>query len=181
MDPFLEMLLHNKHVKLVSPPPPETMRKSLADFAHLDRLGASALGRRIALVPESLEDLVPGVGLPKNRANFSPLEQAKFFDGEMERALRILEEPLVTPQRVVTGAISRMARMLNSERLLEEAKRRAEIDPIYYPVRIRSAQDLYTLSNTMFSTMCTVEKISKNKRRRGNSLQTEVDDIKLAA
>jgi hypothetical protein len=39
-----------------------------------------------------------------------------------------------------------MARLTYNERLMEEAHRRAQEDPIYFPVRIHTAKDLAKMS-----------------------------------
>ena len=116
-----EVQLHKEREAHVFAPPPETMKKSLADFRNLDILGAAAVGKRVALVPEALECLVPGATVPKQTLKYSIREKAEFFDGELERALQALRSPLVTPQRVITGAIHRTTRLLNSKLLNDEA------------------------------------------------------------
>lgn len=156
MRPYKERQVHDRFRGLVSPPPIETMKKALIDFGNLDYLGAAALGRRIALLPEAREYIVPGVNAPKAAKNFSPLETARLFDIEIERILETLNQPLVTPQRVITGAISRMSRMLHSESLNEDAERRIDEDPVYYPVRIRKFSDLYSISNTLLKKITSI-------------------------
>jgi hypothetical protein len=141
-----EAKVHKKFKKLVSPPPIETMHKSVADFGYLDRLGAAAVGRRIALVPEAFGGLRGNSTPHKITHDRSPLEIAEIFDHEIERILDKLESPLVTPRRVVTGAINRMGRLTNNERLITETRRRMQEDPMYYPVRIKDLRSLATLS-----------------------------------
>lgn len=144
-----EAKIHNKYKKLVSPPPIETMRSSVIDFGYLDRLGAAAIGRRVALVPEAFDLAFGGFQSHKTFQDRSPLEIARLFDGEIERILKHLETPLVTDQRVVTGAISRMARLTNNKMLLEEKRKRTENDPTYYPVRIKDPKSLLKISRRM--------------------------------
>ena len=181
MRPRQELAAHQKYARKVSPPPVETMKKSLIDFKVMDRLGAAAIGRRVALVPEALGHLIPKCTPKKGKAEYSPFQKARFFDKEMEKAIEVLYNPLVTPQRVVTGAIARMARMLNNERLLEEARRRIDIDPVYYPVRIRKPGFLYDLSNTMLKNIQVVYLPSAEDRPEEVDLQTRLYLVESSA
>ena len=156
MRSYKERQVHDRFKGLVSPPPIETMKKALIDFGNLDYLGAAALGRRVSMVPEAIEYLVPGVNPPKASAFLSPKETADLFDKEVEKILDNLKQPLVTPQRVVTGAISRMARMIRSERLTEEVRQRLIEDPVHYPVRIKKLNDLYGISNNLLNKICSI-------------------------
>ncbi len=176
-----ELKVHRRFEEHVSPPAPETMRQSLIDFRRLDILGAAAIGKRIALVPEALEYLVHGTNPPKDNFGLSPLERANFFDEELRVSLEALQSPLVTPQRLVTGAIRRTARLINSESLNEEAERRLEEDGVYIPVRLRKPGFLYGLSNTMLEQMTSVTYIRPDKEIPLEPLQTGVDRVQLAA
>lgn len=144
-----ESKVHDRYKSLVSPPPIETMEKSLKDFGLLDQLGSAAVGRRVSLVPEAFSHVREGLKPHAVTRLRSPAEIATIFDREIETAIERLKNPLVTPQRVVTGAISRMARLTRNPRLLEEAERRTAEDPIFYPVRIREPQALFVLSNQL--------------------------------
>jgi hypothetical protein len=157
------------------------MKKSLTDFRYLDILGAAAIGRRLALVPEALEFLVPKATFPKKTSKYSPLEKAVFFDAEMERALQYLEKPLVTSQRVITGVIKRSGRLLNNERLHREAQKRIEEDPIYYPVRLRNLGFLYVLSNELLDGICTVREVPQLDQLTPEASQTEMKVVKSRA
>ena len=146
MRPEEEQRLHRAFEEHVLAPSPETQKKSLVDFGYIDILGAAAIGRRVALVPEATEHLLPGMGIPNGFVKLSPVEKADFFDGELHDALSALKSPLVTPQRVITGAIRRLTRVINDERLQEEAQARLRSDETYFPVRLRSLGFYYNLS-----------------------------------
>ena len=165
-----ELELHQTFEEHVIVPPPEAIQKSMIDFNYLDLLGATAIGRRVALVPEAVEYLIPGMGTPNGFVDMSPLEKVEFFDQELDRTLQTLRSPLVTPQRVITGAIKRLTRVINSERLQEEAHSRIRSDEIYFPVRLRSAGFYYRLSSDMIKNINNVE-----------ALHTEVDKLELVA
>lgn len=165
-----ELQVHLAFEEHVSPPPPETMHKALIDFKYLDALGATALGRRISMVPEALEYIVPG-GEPYHKSYLgSPSETVEFFDNELKKIIEILKDPIVTPQRVITGVIRRTGRLLNNETLLEEAQSRISLDPIYYPVRLRGFGYYFGMSRDL---------LNGNEVLR--PLQTGVDEVKLAA
>ena len=146
MRPHKEQELHRIYEEHVLAPSPEVQKKSLIDFGHIDVLGAAAIGRRVALVPEATEHLIPGMGIPNGFVNLSPVEKADFFDEEIHDALSALKSPLVTPQRVITGAIRRLTEVINDERLQEEAQARLRSDETYFPVRLRSLGFYYNLS-----------------------------------
>jgi hypothetical protein len=147
-----EAKIHEKFKKLVSPPPIETMQKSHVDFGWLDRLGAAAVGRRIALVPEAFNGVAKDFEPHSVARHHSPVEIAGIFDSDIKKSLEQLMHPLVTPQRVITGAISRMARLTNNDQLADEARRRAEIDAVYFPVRIRDPRQLALLSRKILDS-----------------------------
>jgi hypothetical protein len=147
-----EARIHKKYKKLVSPPPIETMKKSHVDFGWLDRLGAAAIGRRTALVPEAFNGVAQDLGPHPMTKHYSPMEIAGIFDSEIKKSLEQLMHPLVTPQRVITGAISRMARLTGNEHLADEARRRAEIDAVYFPIRIRDPLQLALLSRKILDS-----------------------------
>ncbi len=170
MRPHKEQELHRTYEEHVLAPSPETQGKSLIDFSYIDVLGAAAIGRRVALVPEACEHFIPGMGTPNGFVDLSPLEKAEFFDQELEKALEILRSPRVTPQRVITGAIKRLTRVIDNERLQEEAQRRVEQDEIYFPVRLRSPGFYYNLGVSMLKSNSKVQ-----------ALHTEVDKLELAA
>jgi len=170
MRPREEQRLHSIYEEHVLAPPPETQRKSLVDFSHIDILGAAAVGRRVALVPEAVEHLIPGMGVPNGFVDMSPIEKADFFDQSMDEALQVLKSPIVTPQRVITGAIKRLTRLVDNERLQEEAQRRVGNDNIYFPVRLRSPGFYYNLGVRMLKNTDNVK-----------ALQTGVDKVDLAA
>jgi hypothetical protein len=125
------------------------MEKSLVDFGALDRLGAAAVGRRVSLVPEAFDYVSAELRPHRLTLYRSPVELANVFDQEIEKALEHLHDPLVTPQRVVTGALSRIARLTNNERLLEEADRRKSQDARFYPVRIRDPRAFLGLTGQL--------------------------------
>lgn len=175
-----ELQVHREFEEHVLPPSPETMKKSMVDFRHLDILGAAAIGRRVALVPEALEYLVPGASPYRQTGDYSPVETADFFDSELERALQVLRTPLVTPQRVITGVIKRTGRILNSELLKNEAEVRINEDPVYYPVRLRKLGHFYKMSKELLENTCLVEAV-ENDEIHPTTLQTGVDGVELAA
>lgn len=152
----IEDTLHNEFEEHVIAPPPETMRRALLDFDKLDILGATAVGRRVALVPEALKYLAPEAEALDEPSVYSPVEKAALFDGLMEKTLHSLDSTEVISQRIVTGAIARIARMLNNERLHEETKLRLAQDSFYYPVRLRRPKFYYQLSGELLSNVCTV-------------------------
>jgi len=170
MRPEKEQELHRMFEEHVLAPPPETQRNSLLDFGQIDILGAAAVGRRVALVPEAVEHLIPGMVVPNGFVDMSPVEKAEFFDQVMDEALQVLRSPLVTPQRVITGAIKRIVRVVDNEILSEEAHRRTNRDGSYYPVRLRSPGFYYNLGVSMLKSRSNVQ-----------ALQTEVDQVELAA
>src|SRR5437588_451712 len=75
----------------------------------------SADGINVALEPERLYDL--SLGPPQNGRHLSPSERAELFDHQRSLALDALADPLVTPQRVVTSALKRLAVFLNDQKL----------------------------------------------------------------
>ena len=148
MRDWMEQALHERYEEHVFAPPPESMRRAVADFDRLDVLGAAAIGKRIALVPEALPYLAPKVKPLKNPLpDASPVERGEFYDEIIQGQLESLESPLVTPQRIVTGAIARLGRFYNNEILQEIALDRTEADDYYYPVRLRHPRFYYNLSN----------------------------------
>ena len=144
-----ELELHQTFEEHVIVPPLESIPKSITDFKHIDVLGAAAIGKRVALVPEAVEHLIPGMGIPNGFVDMSPLEKAEFFDQKLNKTFQILESPIVTPQRVIAGVIKRLARVINDERLQEEARARIKKDEIYFPVRLRSPGFYYNLGVTL--------------------------------
>ena len=164
----------------LSPPlSPELIANVSRDFYHIDVIGAAALGRRIALVPEALEHYLPGAGRPMKVSDLSPLEKAKIFDEEMEKSLAKLQFPDALSSRVITGAIIQIARFFNHPRLLQEAERRLAEDNIHYAVKMRSAGFLNKLGEELLRDSNTpvdgAEKVS------GAHLQPEVKKVQLAA
>ena len=153
------------------PIPPNIRHEIAKDFSNLDITAASALGRRLALVPESLGHFIPEDSKPKP-TKFSPSERLAFFDDEMGEALEALSSTQATPQRVVTGAIVRIARFFNNQMLVDEAERRITQDPTYYHVRMRSLRELRGLGDSMLKKVVT----SPN-----DALQTGVNGVELAA
>jgi len=174
-----ELKAHLRFEEHVHAPPPETMKNSLVDFKYLDMLGAAAIGRRVALLPEALQYLAPGASFPRWNLDYSPGGRAAFFDAKLIEALQALHSPLVTPQRVITGVIKRTSRLLNSELLNSEASKRIEQDPVYYPVRLRKLGFMYAMSAEMLQGISTIEKIED--RVTLEALQTEADEVELAA
>lgn len=134
------------------PPPPELLGRIAADFDRIDTLAAAAFGRRVALVPESLQHFVPGAIKPIS-VDFSPVELASFFDEQMESALQALNSPQILPQSVITGAIAKLAYIFNNQRLHQELERRAAEDPTYYPVRIPTFGFLRQLSSELLKQL----------------------------
>jgi hypothetical protein len=140
--------LHNRFEEHVFAPPPESMKRGLDVFNKIDVLGAAAVGRRVALAPEALKYLAPEAKYSRGPlSSFSPVERAEIFDGVAERTLSELREPNVIPQRIVTGAIARIGRLVNSELLQQEARLRISQDGTYYPVRTRRPKFYYELSH----------------------------------
>lgn len=151
--------LHEQFEEHVSPPPPETMKMGVADFETLDRLGAAAVGQRVALLPEAIKYLAPEIRLetPLAYSQRPPVETSEMFDSIIDEALGELETPLVINQRVITGVIARMGRMINNEKLKREAERRIKADEIYYPMRLRTARFYITLSHELLETAINLE------------------------
>ena len=174
MRKYQELRVHQRFEEFVSPPHPVNVERSVVDFKVLDNLGAAVVGRRVALVPEALEYIAPGNGLSKQTELYSPREITEFFEGQIELALEKLEAPLITPRRVVTGVISRIARLTNSDVLGEEAAKRISEDDVFYPMRIRSISGYYQMSADMLAK---IDEPSSNVI----SLQTGVDRVQLAA
>lgn len=166
MRPDQEELLHKHYETHVSPPNPQAISRSLAEMSNLDKLGGAALGRRVVLVPESLPELIPGHGLPRLNREFSPLEKAEFLDHHAHIAIDALRNSTVTPQRLVTGAITRLAKLVNSEILLEEARRRQKEDRIFYPVKLPTMGALYHVSRSLLDKMCEVSEIHEEETLR---------------
>jgi len=173
--------LHSIYEEHVIAPQPEIQRKSLIDFSNIDILGATAIGRRVALVPEAIEHFSPGMGTPNGFVDMSSVQKAEYFDDEMEKTLQILRNPLVTPQRVITGVISRLTRIVNNERLKEETSSRIRDDRIYYPVRLRSPGFYYNLGVQLLKDQASGMENQRSRRSTFIALQTEVDQVELAA
>ncbi|MBI4034415.1 hypothetical protein HY380_00785 [Candidatus Saccharibacteria bacterium] len=171
--PYQELRLLEGLEQVSLPLPRKTQRKILRDFEKIDILAAAALGRRISLVPEALENLLPGAGKPMT-TELLPLERATFFDEEMESALKALKSPQITAQKVITGAIVHAARLFNNQRLQEEVKKRLAEDPIFYPVRNKSMGALRELSDALLRKV-------EPKEEPEKTLQTEVIPVKLRA
>lgn len=148
-----EQALHRRMEEHVFPPDPEIIRSALIDFKHLDVLGASAVGRRIALVPEALQYLAPELHLSREASELSPIEKASFFDEELEKALAALETSVVTPRRVITGIIRRLGKLLNHDTLQQEAKDRVRKDSVFYPIRVKNPGVYYIESVEMLRRM----------------------------
>lgn len=166
MRPEQEELLHKYFETNISPPDPAIINQSLAEMGHLDSLGGAALGRRVALVPESLPELIPGHHTPKPNPDFSPLKIAEFLDQKTYQAIEALASSTITPQRVVTGAISRLAKLFNNPILLEEAERRQQEDPIFYPVRIPTTGYFYHVNRKLLKQMCEISEAKEEEPLR---------------
>lgn len=174
-----ELELHQTYEEHVIVPPLEAIPKSMIDFKHIDVLGAAAIGKRVALVPEAANNLIPGMGTPNGFGDMSPVEKAEFLDQELERTLQILKSPVVTPQRVITGVVKRLTRVVNDERLQEEARTRIRNDEIYFPVRLRSSGFYFNLSVKLLKDNLSGGNTHSDDLKSGD-LQTEVTRIQLA-
>ena len=71
--------------------------------------------------------------------------------------------------------------MLNSGRLLDEAEFRTDVDPVYYPVRIRSLNLLYEFSNNLLNSMVTVEAFPEYEAQQAQALETHAGREQIAA
>lgn len=168
-----ELELGQDFKELGVPLPKDVIERAATDMGHIDTLGAAALGRRLALVPESVEHFWPHVGI-MNVPDLSPLDRAKIFDEAMENSLEALQNPEITSQRVITGAVVKLASLLKNERLMEEAARRVDLYPNFYQPRLKSLGVFKQLGDSMLRQFM-------NERDAQQSLQTEVEPLQLAS
>lgn len=145
----MELKLHQEHEEDVAPPSSETNSYCLEDYNQVDIIGAATVGKNVALNPMLQPIILPDSGRPARVDDLSPEERANFFDQQLEGSLAALEQPLVTPQRVITSALKRMSALLNSAELESLANKRLEEDVIYYPLRMPKVAKLYHLSNEL--------------------------------
>lgn len=179
---WMEQELHNTYEEHVIAPDTESMRRALIDFQKLDFLGAAALGKRVALVPEALNYLSPGAGRAAGSSVASPQERAIYFDGIAEDMLDDLSSPLVVPEVVITSAIKRMSKMFGTERLDEEVKNRLPLDCTYLPVGLRHPSVYYQVGTDMLKDASLLEDNKKRYSEVGiTALQTGVNRLELVA
>jgi hypothetical protein len=177
-----EEKLHRLYEEHVTAPNPEPMRQALIDFSKFDLLGAAAIGRRVALVPEALEYISPGAGTAALSSISSPIERANYFDKTIEAVLKKLDPPLILPERLVVGAINRLSQMFNTDRLKKEVEYRLPKEEVYIPVGVRHPSLYYQMSLDLLKDAALVEDNQKRMRDgRLTALQTGVDVVELAA
>jgi hypothetical protein len=170
-----ELLVHRDFMGHVVAPPPETQRRQMIDFELFDKLGAAALGRRMSLVPEAIENFISGHEVANGDPDLSPLERAECFDAVIGATLKELEKPLVTSQTHITGVVARLSQMTNNEQLRDETAKRIEKFGEAIPFALKSPTFYYGLGNTMLKGAENVRPI------KTEALQTEVDEVQLAA
>lgn len=147
----LEVRLHHDHEEHVLPPSPDTNRKCLEDYGHIDTIGAAIIGKVIALNPEIQPAMLPGSTRPARINVLSPEERAEFFDGQLTTSLEAITHPEITPERVITSALKRMSIYLKDPELQSEAGRRLKEDNTYYPLRMPKLGKLFHLSNELIA------------------------------
>jgi hypothetical protein len=176
--------LHKRFEEHVFAPSPESMKATLADFKMLDILGGAAMGRRVALVPEALGHLAGGVryaNFSKQAPDLSPNERAAFFDQQLETVLQALESPQIISQGIVTGAVRRIGRLINSEVLDEAVQRRIRENEEYLPLRLRHPDFYYHISKDLLKGTVMVEPLAQPEGATVTALQTGVDQVELVA
>src|SRR3569833_2794386 len=85
-----ETHLHLRFEDHILPPHPHIMEKAVADFRVLDDLGAAAIGKKVAILPEAVEFLAPGNGTPKVAREVSNGTIAELFDARIDADLEAL-------------------------------------------------------------------------------------------
>lgn len=161
----LEERLHNEQVERMYPPLIPVAEAGLRDFQRFTELGTVALELKIAtdLECEDAERASREGGFYRNMSSDQRLE---FFAPLREPSIAALDLMEVLPERHITSILRRFAVYLEDERLVEIARARLDIDPVYFPIRVPGKGHLHNLGNVMLkNAFPELEKVKERQPR----------------
>ena len=163
MRPKRELKLHKEHEDHVEIPGDEVIDQALADYYDLDIVGASSLG--LIALRNAKKRSIHKLSLyrPLGR-NLSHADKLDIFETHLDNVLVSLENPRVTPERVVASALKRISGLLQDKRLDRLAEELMPEDRIYYPLKVPRIGYLLEISKSLLKQACEIQEIHEPVR-----------------
>jgi hypothetical protein len=147
MRPQEEQRLHRDFEEHVDAPPAETISACLNEYEIINKLGAASLGKTVLLQPEHSRNIFQIAKL--EGTNLSVDDRVDIYNAQIDESLRELHSSTVTPHRIVTSALRRLAILVNDTKISKEAIERSEGGEDHFPLRMPKTQRLLDLSHTL--------------------------------